>query len=182
MIIRASIAMLAVLWTCAALSQEASMTEKFYQSLEPEFRGHYAKFWEGAEVEKARKAKAGEPAATASEWKLGITGAKTLLYNTAVTRALCAEQAGLPIKDEGAFERDMHHCLLDRMSEFRKFQKLIEYKGSISPSKSVRCEMKSRDYKNEMRFPPFDFLRTDGEPELQLMDHKALNGCLLSGP
>jgi hypothetical protein len=50
--------------------------------------------------------------------------------NTAVTKALCAEQAGLPIKDEDAFKRDMHNCLLDRMSELRKFQKLTEYKGS----------------------------------------------------
>jgi hypothetical protein len=129
MIIRASIAMLAVLWACGALSQEASMTEKFYQSLEPEFRGHYATFWEGAEVEKARKAKAGEPAATASEWKLGITGAKTLLYNTAVTRALCAEQAGLPIKDEDAFERDMHNCLLDRMSELSEISEADRIQG-----------------------------------------------------
>jgi hypothetical protein len=182
MIIRASIALLAGLWACAALSQDASMTETFYQSLEPEYRAHYARFWEEAEVEKARKAKAGEPASTTSEWKLGITGAKTLLYNMAVTRALCAEQAGLPIKDEDAFKRDMHNCLLDRISELRKFQKMAEYNGSISPSKSVRCEMKSRDYKNELRFPPFDFLRTDGEPELQLMDHKALNDCLVSDP
>ena len=180
MIIRASIVMLAVMWSCAALSQEASLTIKFYQSLEPEFRADYAEALEGAEVEQARKAKAGEPATTARERKLGIRGVKSIIYNTAVIKALCAEQAGLPIKDENAFKRDWKACVEDRASEILKFTKVAEYVDSLPRSKSARCEMKSRDYKSEMRFPPYDFLRSDSEPELSLFDHEALNSCLLS--
>ena len=95
---------------------------------------------------------------------------------------MCAEQAGLPIEDENAFKRDWNNCVREKASEVLKFTKLAEYVGSLPPSKSAHCEMKSRDYKNEMRFPPFDFLRSDGEPELTLFDHKALNDCLLSDP
>ncbi len=179
-IVRAAIAMLAGLSPCAALSQEASLTTKFYQSLEPEFRAQYEKFLAGVEVEKARKAKAGEPAATLLEQKLGTRGAKTLIYNTAVIKALCAEQVGLPVKDESAFERDYKSCITDRMIEVLKFMKLAGYVDSLPPLKSTRCEMKSRDYKNEIRFTPYDFLLSDGGLDLPMMDYKALNACLLS--
>jgi len=176
-----SLAALTVFWNSAAFSQGSAFSaDRFYRDLEPETRAGYAQFWEGAEVERKRKIAAGLPPATDRDLRDAELGIKALLYNTAVRKTLCFEQALSRGKDYETGLRITKDCLEQHAEEFIKFSKLADYASVISRAKSTRCEMKSRDYKNETRFPPFDFLRTPNEREPQLFDHKMFNDCLLS--
>jgi len=70
-----------------------------------------------------------------------------------------------------------HACIEAKLAELGKFAKLTEYLDAIGDAKATACEMKTRDYKNEMRFLPYEFLRGK---EIKLFDFRAFNDCILS--
>jgi hypothetical protein len=51
--------------------------------------------------------------------------------------------------------------------------KLTEYASVIENDKLLKCEMKARDFKTELRFPPYEFLRNSTGPAV--LD----NDCIL---
>lgn len=64
------------------------------------------------------------------------------------------------------------------LQEMAKFIKITEYHSAIGAKKSALCEMKSRDYRNEVRFQPYGFLSTG--KQAHLFDFRAFNDCILS--
>lgn len=172
---------LAVFWSSAALPQGSTFSaEKFYRDLEPETRAHYKDAWDAAAVESKRRAAAGLPHITDSDKGIAEKGIKSLIYNTAVRKTLCFEQALERRKDYETALQIAKSCLEQTSNEIIKFSKISDYANTIPRAKSARCEMKSRDYKNEIRFPPFDFLRDARELAPHLFDYKMFNDCLLS--
>lgn len=171
---------LALLCSAPAVAQVSFSAETFYRELEPEIKEGLSKAAEMAEAERKRKIAAGLPPISAGNKRLGEKGIRSVLYYVAVRKTTCFEQALKQERDYQTTVRLTKDCLEDVNNELLKFNKMSDYASAISPLKSARCEMKSRDYKNEIRFPPFDFLLTPGEPAPRLMDYKMLSECLLA--
>jgi hypothetical protein len=162
----------------AGIAQEASLAENLYKGTEQSIRADYAKSSDLIEIERKRKISAGEPPVPASHAPIADRGIKQLLYSKAVTAAVCGEQSFQQSKDADAASRFLKTCMDEKSNDMLKALKMGDYATIIDRRKSARCEMKARDYANEIRLPPFDFLRTaDGPP---LFDYKALTDCLLS--
>ncbi len=92
--------------------------------------------------------------------------------------ALCDEEAVHTAKNEQEALAATGQCREARLSEMGKFVKLTDYLSTIGSRKATTCEMKSRDYKSEFRFLPYEFLRSSRGPNL--FDFKAFNECILT--
>jgi hypothetical protein len=108
----------------------------------------------------------------------GTDGVKMILYNKAVIGAVCGEESIRASKNADEAIASAKSCVDARLAEMVKFTKLTDHYDSVSARKFETCEMKSRDYKNEIRFVPYEFLRNSDGP--RLFDFKALNECVLS--
>jgi hypothetical protein len=182
--VRAIAAIFFAVVSCAALADAAKdIAQKYYKDLEAEARKDWEQGLEFIQKERDRRAKAGEQPLSADVQRDGIEGIKSMLYNRSVIHAVCAEEAARNAR--GSIEEAkayLGRCVDERLSEFRKFTKISEYEATIGMRKSALCEMKSRDYKNELRFAPYDFLRVDSGKGPYLLDFKTFNDCILSGP
>ncbi len=172
-----------VLVACSAVASRAEIKKTLgqiiYEKSEDAIRADWQQHFEIAKVERERKARAGERLLSAREEKDGETGIKILLYNRAVIFATCGEEAGMNKAKEADFVNRSDACANVKLLELVKFTKLSEYAATIGAERYTACEMKSRDFNNESRFPPYDFLR--GGSEMKLLNFKAFNDCLLSG-
>lgn len=159
--------------------EKKSLAEQVYKDKEAAIRADWRKAPEFARLERERRAKAGERLPSTSEQEEGMKGLKTVLYNKAVIMAICAEDAVMKSKgNEAAFAAENAACFKEKIGELDKFTKLGAYSAAIGDRKLASCEMTSRDYANELRFPPYDFL-SDGKG-MMLFNFKAFNDCLLS--
>lgn len=177
---RVGLSALFVAWCTAGLSQEIKDIQSFYRSLEPEIRADYQRFWDGVALEDKRKIARGKAPSSSSDRADAEKGIKGLLYNIAVAKAICVEQAFSRATSVDQRMEVMNKCLKEKTDEYLKFSKASEYASVVPRLKSARCEMRSRDYDGELRFPPFEFLRGPDKREPHLFDHKALLECLLS--
>jgi len=158
--------------------QKGFDAERLYRRSESNFRADFDKSLEYIKLERERKAKAGEPQLSKEETETGLAGVQSLLYNKAISFVLCGEQA----VSDGYTDRSndkLDACFAARQRETAKFMKLsTEYASVLSDDKLLKCEMKSRDYESEIRFPPYEFLRNTRGP--YVFDFKAMNECILS--
>ncbi|WP_316181025.1 MULTISPECIES: hypothetical protein [unclassified Bradyrhizobium] len=180
-IYRFGLGALFVVWCSAGLSQEVKDIQSFYRSLEPEIRADYQKFWDGVALEDKRKIARGKAPSSSSERAEGEKGIKSVLYNVAVAKAICVERAFNRASGVDQRMQVMNNCLKEKTDVLLKFSKASEYAPVVPRLKSAQCEMRSRDYDSELRFPPFEFLRGPDNHEPHLFDYKALLECLLSG-
>jgi len=157
--------------------------KKFYDSIQSNIREEYDVAQRLVETERLRKAQAGEPPLTSDQVKLGFEGVRSILYHKAVSMALCYEQSGTVNKDLHERENKFKECISVKLAQLAeqslKLSKLGEYLTSIGKQKYQRCEMKARDFENESRLPPYDFLQNSDGPKL--LDFGLMNECLLAG-
>ena len=178
---RIGLAALGVVWSGSAIAQGHPFSaEQFYRDLEPEVRANLKDGWEKAEVETKRRAAAGLPHMTDGTKGIVDDTLKLLVYNAAVRKTLCFEQAMKLGENKETTAQIVKSCLDRTSNDFAKYNKIIDYINSMPPAKSARCEMKARDYENEIRFPAFDFLRDAKENAPRLFDFKAFSDCLLA--
>jgi hypothetical protein len=155
--------------------------KKFYELLQSEIRTDYDLAQKGAETERLRKVKAGELPLASDKIKEGFKAIQFILYNKAVSKALCYEQTVPASKKPDEWEQQYKECASAKMAQLIKYTKLMtDYAPLIGNLKYLRCELKTRDFANESRFPPYDFLRNSDGPKL--LDLELTNGCLLEGP
>ncbi|MGJ5200522.1 hypothetical protein [Bradyrhizobium sp. HKCCYLRH1030] len=177
---RFGLSALFVVWCSAGLSQEIKDIQTFYRSLESETHADYQRFWDGVALEDKRKIARGKAPSSSSERAEAEKGIKSLLYSVAVAKANCVEQAVNRAVGVDQRMQVMNNCLKEKTDQFLKFSKASEYAPVVPRLKSARCEMRSRDYDSELRFPPFEFLRGPDNQEPHLFDYKALLECLIS--
>ena len=155
------------------------LVQEAYRRGESDAKKQLDDFFKGAEVERLRKAKAGEPAATSDQQREALKGIKFMIYNRAATNGICAAQAfkisGSPDAAWGAFKQ----CVEKRNAEMLKFVKLGDYASLPANRSDINCELRGRDFGNERRFPPFDFVQDGLGPAL--LDFEVVNSCLLTG-
>jgi hypothetical protein len=176
----AVITLLAATWvfSTGCLSDDLDSLTQFYKGREAVFRTQYNEAMKAVEAEAVRKAKAGEPAATSKESTQGLSAIRFLFYNQAAFQVLCAEQLETSKSFDDA-SKAVHACIDAKADQLTKYLKLEEYMGTLGDDKFIKCQIKARDYKNETRFPPYDFLRDPTGPKL--LDFAALNECIMSG-
>jgi hypothetical protein len=163
-------------WMAASLSfgccdDKKPIADALYSRAEDTIRKDW-EYFEYAKLERERKAKAGEPFVSDKMLREGTDGVKMILYNKAVIGAVCGEESIHASKNADEAIASAKSCVDAKLSEMAKFTKLTDYYDSVSARKFETCEMKSRDYKNEMRFVPYEFLRNSDGPKL--FDFKAL--------
>jgi hypothetical protein len=155
--------------------------KKFYGLLQSEIRDDYDHAQRAIETERLRKVKAGELPVASDRIKEGSEGIKIILYNKAVSKTLCYEQTVPSSKKPDEWEQKFKECASAKTAQLGKFIKLMtdhDYVRLLG-LKYVKCELKTRDFENESRFPPYDFLQfTDGP---KLLDLGLMNECLLEG-
>src|ERR1700737_953701 len=109
-LIRVAATSLVSCWISCAIAQQVSPIDKYYRNSETDIRADYANFFELAEVERKRKLSAGEPALSAKDQRAAESAIRQILYNKAVTRAICAEQGMQQSKDYDAVKRLVEIC------------------------------------------------------------------------
>lgn len=168
------------LFACSLAFAETKkpFADSLYKNHENRIREDLGRSFELAKLERERKIKAGEPPISPQIERDGSDGIRLVLYNKAVIYATCADEAANASKMEGEVLTAATACMNSKSTEMLKFTKLMEYSDSIGARKLTACEMKARDYKNELRFPPYEFLRTSSGPKL--FDFKMLNDCILA--
>jgi hypothetical protein len=169
--------LLFALRTCAAEAQPK--IDDFYQSIESNIREQYEEFLKSSESERQRKKKAGEPPLTADQSKEGMSAGRFIIYNRTILTVLCAEQTARTAQSANFDE--VEKCFIDKRDQMNKYLKLEEYAGTLGAEKFTRCQIKTRNFTDEIRFPPYGFLRdpTGYGPKLYHFDE--LNECILSG-
>jgi hypothetical protein len=169
------------MFSCLVFSSSAeekkSFAEFIYKTSEALIRDEWLKALDFARLERARKENSGERPLSAQQEKEGMNGVQNLLYNKAVILATCAGVTAKSGIDEAVFRTASTECIDAKLMEMGKFVKLSEYADAVSKAKMNSCEMRSRDYENELRFIPYDFLHGK---DMRLFDFKAFNSCLLS--
>ena len=154
--------------------------KEFYEVLQSEIRNDYDRFQKGAEAERLRKAKTGGLPLASYKIKEGFKGMQFILYNKAVSRALCYEQTAPGSKKPDEWKQKYEECAAAKMAQLVKYTKLVtDYVPLMGNGKDLKCEIKARDFENESRFPPYDFLRNSDGPKL--LDLGLMNECLLAG-
>jgi hypothetical protein len=99
---------------------------------------------------------------------------RMFLYNKAVINARCqAGEMSKKVFDTSAATE----CAVAKQAEIGRYMKLMEYVPALNSQKVLQCEMKSREFYNEDRFPPYEFLKRHGGP--RLYDFKLLNDCII---
>jgi hypothetical protein len=143
---------------CFAYSEDKkAIADALYKDGEQDIRKDWDKSFEYVELERQRKAKAGEPPVSAKTQQEGSDGMKIMLYNKAVITAMCAEESAQASKNADEAISLAKACFHGRVAEMIKSTKLMEYSSTIGAGKVAACEMKARDYKNEVRFVPYGF-------------------------
>ena len=156
-----------------------AFAERTYKDMEGQIRKELDTALGFARTERERKIKSGEPLLSAREERDAMEGIKDTFYNRAVIHALCAEDS---FRNATTYEQAsalLSKCVEAKLFEMAKFMKMSEYYSSVGKKKAAFCEMRSRDYKNEFRFQPYEFLRSRAANHL--FDFKAFNECILSG-
>ncbi len=153
------------------------LIQKAYQLGESEAKKQLNLFFEHAEIEKKRKENEGEPPATAKQASDALEAVKFLIYNRAATNGICAANA-LEVSSKLAAKDSMHECIEARNAAMEKFIKLGDYRTLPSDRSRNNCELLGRDFDNERRFPPFEFLKVGLGPPL--FNFEVVNDCLMS--
>jgi hypothetical protein len=159
-------------------NDQKPLADTLYKKAEKSIRKDWDKSFEYAKIEGERKAKVGEPPLSAKKQQEGTDGMKMILFNKAVISAVCGEETAHASKNVDGAMAAASACRDARLAEMVKSVKLMDYSGAIGARKLANCEMKSRDYKNEIRFLPYDFLRNSDGPKL--FNFKTFNECVLS--
>ncbi|KJC44526.1 hypothetical protein [Bradyrhizobium sp. LTSP857] len=99
-----------------------------------------------------------------------------VFYNRAVVIAMCTEEAP---PEDGNLEktRANQQCISAKLKEINDVMQLV---SNTPPDKRERvsdCVTRGHDNKNELRFPPYEFLRN---PSAQLFDFKMIHECILA--
>ena len=106
-----------------------------------------------------------------------LSAVRFLVYNQATFQVLCAEQSlGKPV-DEAL--KTTHSCVDEKQDQLDKYLKLEDYIRTLGEQTFLKCQIRSRDFKNEIRFPPYEFLRDSRGP--RLLNFSSMNECLVSG-
>ncbi len=154
-----------------------SMSKKIYDIVEKATREDFDLAQQGAIEEKQRKVKAGLPPLSSEETRKGDSALQFILYNKAYNHFVCAEKASEHISS-GDSSRILERCSNERHRHFLKFLKMTDDPSAFDLQKIVKCQIKTRDYDGEQRFPPFDFLK--GWDNAKLFEFEALNECILA--
>src|SRR5438045_1754644 len=139
--------------TC--LGQQEQPIEKFYQSLREGVYADYQKTLEMRQVERRRKAKEKLPSLTPKEDEQGMSAIRFLIYNKAMFFVICAEGADRTVSPEQGIA-SVKECVAARTDEMMKYLKLGDYADTLGSAKFVGCEIKARNFRRELRFPPYD--------------------------
>lgn len=180
---RAAAAMLIVLAAACfpiatGLAQQVQSIEQLYQSLRDDAFADYQKSLGLAEEERQRKIREQLPPSTPKQHAQGAYLVKFILYNKVIFYVICAEgiDRNLPA-EKGAVM--VKQCVAEKTEEMMKYLKLGDYAGTIGVKRFVGCEIRSRDFRREQRFPLFDFLRDAKGPEI--IDFAVANECITAG-
>lgn len=157
-----------------ARAVEPDPIQKVYESLRPEAKEMLQNFSEQSKVEAARKRAAGLPPVSADTKKTAEEGIRVLVYNAMVSKVLCAEE----VKAAGQDFEALKKCVAQRTEAMLKYFKMSDYADAMDGRKILKCEMKSRDYKSELRFKPYDFLQNP--TSMPLFDFAAMSECVMS--
>jgi hypothetical protein len=169
--------LLFALRTCTAEAQPK--IDDFYQSIESNIGEQYDEFLRSSESERQRKERAGERPLSADQFKAGMSAARFVIYNRTILTVLCAEQTARTAQSANFDEVDK--CFIGKRDQMNKYLKLEEYIGTLGAEKFTRCQIKTRNYEDEIRFPPYGFLRDPTGERPKLYHFDALNECILSG-
>jgi hypothetical protein len=150
---------------------------EFYKSLEADARAAYKKALADFNSAKDKRVLAGEVIVTAAKERDAISGLRMMQYNKFASIGICADMAAVE-RDAKKVGASVEKCSVERNLELVKWTKLSDYVGTIGADKMTKCEIKARDFANEVRFPPFDFLVDRSGPPL--LDFKKLNECILN--
>jgi len=150
----------------------------FYKSLEETARVAFDQAVATFNAAKEERIRAGKITAAEASNPDGLSGVKLLIYNEFAIYAICADSINRGESEKASAE--LERCSRDKKVEMVKWTKLVEYANTIGATKIKKCEMKSRDFKNEIFLPPFDFLKDDSGPPL--FDFGKLNECLTNAP
>jgi hypothetical protein len=151
--------------------------DAFYKAREKVVREAYDAAMVAIQVERERKAKAGELASTATEHSQGLSALRFMLYNKVIIQVLCARQ----IDSRTGVEKGQAAavaCMDSKHDHLTKYLKLEDYVVNLGAQTFLKCEIKTRDYKSEVRFPPYEFLRDTTGPKI--IDFAAMNDCILA--
>lgn len=170
----AAVAMSLFLIPVSAAPAAESFAVGFYKSLESKARVDFKETVASFNAAKDARVKAGKVVVTPLSERQAMSGLQLMIYTKYAVQGICADLVD-PIatpKPEVAVDE----CYRQKMTDFIKWQKLSDYAGEISTAAMSRCEARSRDFDNEIRFPPYAFLI--GERAPVLFDFARFNKCI----
>lgn len=138
---------------------------------------YYLAFEGDARAEWDGLSKTTELSAISNEAAAKISTARLSIYNRTVFRVLCAERSTRATQMGDIAEID--RCFTGKMDELGKFLAFEKDADATGLEKVAPCKIKARNHSDELRFPPYDFLRDATGP--MLFDFDALNRCILGG-
>ena len=98
-----------------------------------------------------------------------------LAYNKAYIYYSCLLSLGPPATTEEAILDWVQNLIAEAVATNNL---TIQYISLFERNpKAVKCELKARLFKEELEFPPYDFLVGEG---IYLYDHKVMRACLIS--
>ncbi|WP_441230070.1 hypothetical protein AB7828_10135 [Tardiphaga sp. 215_C5_N2_1] len=150
----------------------------FYKSLEADGRIEFNRLVANANAEKEKRVRAGKVIVTPTNERAAMSAMRMMMYNKLASIGVCADRF-TGERDISRAGQAIAKCAEERNQEAVKWYKLTDYIETVGESKMTRCEMKARDFKNEVRFPAFDFLIDDRNPPL--FDFRIMNECIMSG-
>jgi hypothetical protein len=154
---------------------EQQPIDKFYQARRADAYAMYQQLSEAAEQERQRKVREKLPSNYQKEE--GNSAFRLIVYNKVMFLVICTETADVA-KPVEVVAKAIDDCVWRKNAAMTKFWQLADYTNLIGDRKFASCEIKARDFRREVRFPPFDFLYDKG---LKILDFEVMNECLTSG-
>jgi hypothetical protein len=150
----------------------------FYKSLEGDIRKFFDKAVADFNIAKNKRIKAGKIVVTPAMEREALAGIRMMAYNKGASYGICADKFASE-HDIDKASASIDKCVEERNFAMLKASKLTDYINTVGADKMAKCELKARDFENETRFPPFEFLIDEHSP--QLIDFGKLNECVMGG-